>query len=94
MLETLTKMLVFEISHHIIHYLSKSTTQSKFSAYLHLSPQWCRTSILTPHRHRLFATFLRSCDSSSHFIFLVLLFARWFLGRLAGIVTVASHCAV
>ena len=47
MLETITKILVFEISHHIIHHLSKSTTQPKFSSYLHLSPQWCRTSILT-----------------------------------------------
>ena len=62
--KTITKILVFEISHHIIHHLSKSTTQPKFSAYLHLSPQWCRTSILTPHRHRLFATFLRSLEKS------------------------------
>ena len=62
--KTITKMLVFEISHHIIQHLSKSTTQPKFSAYLHLSPQWCRTSILTPHRHSLFATFLRSLEKS------------------------------
>lgn len=55
--KTITKILVFEISHHIIHHLSKSTTQPKFSSYLHLSPQWCRTSILTPHRHKLLQRF-------------------------------------